>query len=318
MPHCQCSIYNLKGVPSNEFKTFTSVNGRKHPVPIFDIFCPHAHYELTELLRASTRADGHFTDVSVYKRKEKGGSLSHVVLKTVDPYDSHREAGSVGLIERLGAYRRERLGFVRAKLLHESTCKSCNPEEPSDWSAIVMQKYECTLHCLCLVTMEQKMHAFKQIVRATLRLWQCNLAYLDFKETNVLFSSAGGQSTYVLCDHGAVEIVGTTHGSATYPPPTNPFGTEVSADAINVCWGLGSLLVLLLEPRFEEQLRYVSNKEENEAGHNQPIKFTLAILEVRRAFKNYPQAIQNLLDTCWSTFVGKPLTAVRDVYNACH
>ena len=85
-------------------------------------------------------------------------------------------------------------------------------------------------------------------------LLDIGLAYTDMKPANVLFLEGRG---IFLCDYGSLAPVGVNDGSATYPPPEFPRGTNVPANEAAVVYGLGALMVCLCFPYFERSLRFV-------------------------------------------------------------
>jgi serine/threonine protein kinase len=93
-----------------------------------------------------------------------------------------------------------------------------------------------------------------EISKKCMDLLEIGLAYTDMKPANVLFLEGRGVS---LCDYGGLAPVGSKDGSATYPPPEYPRGTNVPANEASVVYGLGALMVCLCFPSFERSLRYI-------------------------------------------------------------
>jgi hypothetical protein len=81
------------------------------------------------------------------------------------------------------------------------------------------------------------------VAKACNKLYEAGLCYLDLKCENVGWH----KGKPLLLDYGSLFRTGSCDGVASYPPPAHPTGIDVLACERNVVWGLGVLLLMLLQ-----------------------------------------------------------------------
>jgi hypothetical protein len=317
--HDRCSVYDFRGVPTQSFRRF-EFKGSYRYVPEFHVFCRHTEYHLSHLLHGNAGILGS-TDVCLYSPSADvcDPCLPHVVIKTLDSWDSDCEPRNLSLIQTVNLTHNF---FVEAHMLFTTPHMHTRAMSPTYYSAMAMMPYEMCLHDLHLKTYEDKLFIYRRVVEQVLKLWQvAGCAFLDIKQSNILVQACPYEKyRVILCDHGAFEQSGSFDGSATYPSTANPNGLDVHATEENVCWGLGVLLVLTFQPMYERSFRY-----DQKASKDKPAAVEKAVLKLKRSVTCarshfgtfHPEELRVLLDVCWQpALTGNPVT-IREVLQVC-
>jgi hypothetical protein len=317
-----CRPCDVRVTPTKFFRRFVYKKSFRF-VPEYAVSCRHGRYACTHVLHSTNGYVGG-TDVCVYTRQDDSllGCPCELVVKSIGRLDAQSEADNVHIINKANQSHHF---FVNAAVAYSPLffSESTNEEGPESYTVIVMQALECNLREAPLPTLDSKLAVFRRVTQHVSTLWNVlGLAYLDMKAVNVLVTTMAPEGCdVVMCDHGALSARGTECGSATYPPPTEPSGLDVPATEANVCWGLGVLLVTMLDPQIEVVFRFNAR-----ATRCQPTLYAISSRRLLRSMQNarghfklhYPPAVQNALDTCWRSFISPSPSRLSDVLAATY
>ena len=126
---------------------------------------------------------------------------------------------------------------------------------PRHFYVVLMQYGGTELTVRNNLTLRATLDIVLQVCHHLRELLAHNLVYTDLKPSNILITEEGKA---VLCDYGGLAVLGTTSGTATYPPSGAPRGLDVPASEATMLYGLGILMVCLSFCKLERELRYVT------------------------------------------------------------
>jgi serine/threonine protein kinase len=189
-----------------------------------------------------------------------------------------------------------RVLMVPARIAHKAVIPSIGAEvSAQNYTVVLMPYYGEPLSRASNLQHLPALGVVYEVSQKCADLLELGLAYTDMKPANVLFFEDRGVS---LCDYGSLVPVGANDGSATYPPPEYPRGTNVPANEASVVYGLGALLVCLCFPYFERHLRYVpAATEANE--HLATAAVALGCRDAVELMKRRGSAASRALATAW-------------------
>ena len=119
------------------------------------------------------------------------------------------------------------------------------PKTPADFNAILMPYAGTQLrHAQRSMTQEEVIDVVLRVARSCKVLMSEGWAYVDLKASNVVLDS---EKRPTIVDYGSIYKLGCTYACATYPPPSRPHGTGVSASEASMVYGLGVLLASLVQ-----------------------------------------------------------------------
>ena len=181
------------------------------------------------------------------------------------------------------------------------------PLRLEDYAIVLMPHGGDTLDMRDLSSARPALEALHLVTRICYHLFEAyGLAYTDLKATNVLSSSHG----LVLCDYGGLALRGTRSGTATFPPPWSPRGTDVPADEPCVAYGLGALLVSLVLPYECNRLKYVDCERASALADAERL-LGLECKAARAAVTKKDAGLGRVLAAAW-----RPKATLRGVYES--
>lgn len=223
------------------------------------------------------------------------------VLKAIPPEDAANELLAIALAPRGSC-------MVPARVVSSGTAP--DPSRPlrlEDYVIVLMPYAGDTLGSKDLTSPRPALEALHDVARICYHLFEtCGLAYTDLKATNVLFSDRG----LVLCDYGGLALRGTRSGTATFPPPWSPRGTDVPADEACVAYGFGALLVNLVLPHECNRIMYVDVDRASALGDAERV-LGAECEAVRAAVAKRDAGLGRVLAAAW-----RPKATLRGVFES--
>jgi serine/threonine protein kinase len=213
----------------------------EHHVPKYRVSSPDGQhtYEFHKLIYAEKRTPL-FNAVAVYKCT----TLDVCICIKTTPYTEHEEVYDIYHINSVMS--ESTLCITPAYVAYNALLPETGVAiQPLHFNAIVMPFYPYTLHKTIPVLLADKIQCILQITRQCINLYHLGYCYLDIKPANIVRTHTMGE--YLLIDYGSLRCIGATDGQATFPPPCYPSGTNVRADEGSVVYGIGVLLVAVLQ-----------------------------------------------------------------------